>query len=70
MTRYFLIHTKMFWIEGCAGSSSWPGVCVGGLSRDISDISTYSRSRIFLGGRMAAGLYGPRLERMDVGAVP
>ena len=62
MTEYFSIHTDIFWIEGRACSGGWPGVGVGGSSREISDISTYSRSRIFfatLVGREAAGLYGP-----------
>ena len=38
-----------------------PGVCAGRSSRDISEISTNSKSRLFfatLGGRTAAGLYG------------
>ena len=72
ITEYFSIYTDMSWMGGRAGSGGWPGVCIGGSSSDTSDISTYSRSRIFLAifrGRMAAGLYGPRVEGIDVGAV-
>ena len=41
----------------------WPGVCGKASSMVISDISTNSSSRILLatlGGRTAAGVYGPR----------
>ena len=44
------------------GSGGWPGPVGGGLSNDMSDISTNSRSRIFLavvGGNRDTGLNGP-----------
>ena len=50
-----------------------PGAWGGSSEIEISDISTNSSSRIFfttLGGRQAAGLYGPGAEmggRMGVG---
>lgn len=62
--------TPMSWMGGRAGRGGWPGDGAGGSSRAISDISVKSKSKIFLatlGGRTAAGLYGPLLCRLMTG---
>ena len=71
ITEYFSIQTEISWTGGRVGSGGWPGACEGGSSREISDISTKSSSRIILAtfeGRTAAGLLGPRPDRAGGGA--
>ena len=69
MIENFSTHAEMFCTGGRAGRGGWPGIGGGRLFKEISNISTYSRSKIFfssLGGRTALGLHKPPLLRVDV----
>ena len=69
ITENFSIKTEMFWIGGRAGRGVVLGVWGGRSSREISDISTNSKSSILLLTLWtAAGLYAPLQDRLGGGS--